>query len=314
MAELRRRSERIAAVEAKSPLNLKEPETSDSEHSSGDDSDGALDEEMMPKNSNQQPKKHSAKSPQRKGQSPGKAAQRSPAGAQRKRKAAADAANDEGGPAAAGTGDGVAAGPGPPGAGAQNGTAGAAAAGAAAGPSTGAGSEAHAGAGAAAGAAAAAAAHPPRPAAKRRKAAPLESLHNLTLWDIITKHPASVERAAKEWVERYCQDKMTATAELMTMVVRAGGCEAEVSVEELEAGEMDDVVKRLVDTIVREGGSEPFRDKKLRGLRSSYDAFWGELTTELQAVGRLLDDPLCDHLNNLLIGMSVSAATVTRAH
>ncbi|KXZ53988.1 hypothetical protein GPECTOR_5g100 [Gonium pectorale] len=144
------------------------------------------------------------------------------------------------------------------------------------------------------------------PAAKRRKVAPLASLQNLTLWDIITKHPASVERAAKEWVQRYCDDKISAMAELMSMIVQAGGSDCGVSEDDLEAGEMDDVVKRLVDTIVRDGGSEPFRDKKLRNLRASYEAFWAALVSELHATGHLLDDHVCERLNNLLTGLSVT--------
>eukprot|EP00198_Chlamydomonas_reinhardtii_P010270 XP_001699607.1 cohesin complex subunit [Chlamydomonas reinhardtii] len=148
----------------------------------------------------------------------------------------------------------------------------------------------------------------PKPAAKRSRKAPEapESLHDLTLWDVLTKHPKSAERAAKEWVERYQADKVAATAELMSMIARAGGCESGVSEDDVEAGEMDDVVRRLVDTIVKDGGSEPFRDRKLRQLRGAYESFWTALSTELHAVGRLLDDHVCDRLSNLLVGLSVT--------
>ena len=56
---------------------------------------------------------------------------------------------------------------------------------------------------------------------------------------------------------------------------------------------------------LQEGGTEPFRDKKLRNLRLSYEAVWSALLSELHAAGRLLDDHVCDRLNNLLIGLSV---------
>jgi hypothetical protein len=55
----------------------------------------------------------------------------------------------------------------------------------------------------------------------------------------------------------------------------------------------------------QDGGTEPFRDKKLRNLRPSYEAFWTALVSELHAAGRLLDDHVCDRLTNLLIGLSV---------
>lgn len=55
----------------------------------------------------------------------------------------------------------------------------------------------------------------------------------------------------------------------------------------------------------QDGGSEPFRDRKLRQLRGAYESFWTALSTELHAVGRLLDDHVCDRLSNLLVGLSV---------
>ncbi|EFJ51319.1 hypothetical protein VOLCADRAFT_88020 [Volvox carteri f. nagariensis] len=294
MAETRRRSSRLSAAEKKASAKAQKPEDSSSEESSSS-GDDHRDEDFAaaeaPKSPT--PRKGTSKSPQKKQRSPGQRAgqRRSPTAAQKKRKASLDDDAAKGGEGEAPENQGDHA---------------AAAAPDAAGP------------GPSSIAAAAAPAVKPKPAPKRGKAAPLASLHNLTLWDIISKHPASVERAAKEWVDRYCQDKLEATSELMSMIVQAGGCESGVSVDDLESGEMDDVIKRLVDTIVREGGSEPFRDKRLRNLRSAYEAFWSALVSELHAAGHLLDDHVCDRLTNLLIGLSVTkirgyrhAATLT---
>ncbi|GLC66838.1 hypothetical protein PLESTF_000479800 [Pleodorina starrii] len=284
MAETRRRSSRLAAAENKSPAKAHEPENSSDEDTSSSD-DNSDDEEFdAPAESPKRARDGSAKSPQQQKQpSPAQRGgkPRAPAAARKKRKVTADGANGDG-EAAEEDGDAAAApdaaaGPGP------------SSVAAAAGPGP-----------------AGTVPAKPKPAAKRGKAAPLASLHNLTLWDIITKHPTSVERAAKEWVDRYCQDKLEATSELMSTIVQAGGCDSGVSVEDVESGDMDDVVKRLVDTIVRDGGTEPFRDKKLRNLRASYESFWDAVVSELHAAGRLLDDHVCDRLNNLLIGLSVT--------
>lgn len=55
---------------------------------------------------------------------------------------------------------------------------------------------------------------------------------------------------------------------------------------------------------LQDGGAEPFRDKKLRNLRSSYDAFWSELVSELHGAGRLMDEQVADRLHDLLTGLS----------
>ncbi|GLI62799.1 hypothetical protein VaNZ11_005547 [Volvox africanus] len=274
MAESRRRSSRILAAENKTPAKAQKPmDSSDDEpRGNGSDDGGELTADDMQKGGTL--RKGNAKSPEmRKEPSPvQRAGQRGGPGAaaHKKRKVPPNPAQGEDEPVQEdenAAGAPATAGPGPS-------------------------------------SMAAAASAKPKSAPKRGKTAPLASLHNLTLWDIITKHPASVERAAKEWVDRYCQDKLEATSELMSMIVLAGGCNSGVSVEDLDSGEMDDVIKRLVDTIVREGGMEPFRDKKLRNLRPAFEAFWRVLIADLHAAGHLLDDYVCDRLANLLIGMS----------
>ncbi|KAI8472835.1 MAG: hypothetical protein J3K34DRAFT_457586 [Monoraphidium minutum] len=155
---------------------------------------------------------------------------------------------------------------------------------------------------------------------KRAKKAPAD-LHELQLFDIVLQHPGSIPRAAKEWVARYRADRDEATAELLTLLVKATGSLDEVTAEDVAAGEVDEVVQGLALRITEESGIDPFAHRATaRTFPDHYRAFWDAAVREAAAQEVLFDGRLPDRITNTVTALSCSpvrpfryAGTVTAA-
>eukprot|EP00798_Chlamydomonas_sp_ICE-L_P010579 gene10579-12238_t len=159
----------------------------------------------------------------------------------------------------------------------------------------------------------------PRRAVKKAKQ-DAEALHSLGIFEIIAKHPDAVLRAAKEWVQEYKSNQSGATARLMSLLVQASGSDKEVEGDEVEDLDVDDLVKQLAEGVIKDGGTEPFQDRKLQKLnfRNTYGAFWDGVVSELHAAELLSNSLAMDKISNLVVALSCStvrpfrlAATLT---
>eukprot|EP00878_Enallax_costatus_P014223 GHUV01014877.1.p1 GENE.GHUV01014877.1~~GHUV01014877.1.p1 ORF type:complete len:467 (+),score=119.45 GHUV01014877.1:76-1476(+) len=162
------------------------------------------------------------------------------------------------------------------------------------------------------------------PAARKRQrtAAARADLHDLTLLEIVMKHSNSIDNAVKEWIERYRSNRAAAAAELMTLLVKVGGCDAELTEEDVEGGEVDQLAARLTNTVVQEGGVDVLHNNRTgRMLAEHYRVFWDKALRQLAAADLLFDDfELNDKLCRLVTALSISvvrgfryAATLTAA-
>lgn len=116
-------------------------------------------------------------------------------------------------------------------------------------------------------------------------------------------------------MQRYLSDATAATAELLTLLAVASGCEEEtVTAEQVEEGEADQLVAKISDALVKYGGHDPFhaRGRELRSFQPHFVAFWSSLLDELQLAERLFDETLCDRLSDVLIAMSCNAVRSLR--
>ena len=129
-------------------------------------------------------------------------------------------------------------------------------------------------------------------------------MHGLELLDILSKHPQSVPQAAKDWVKGYKQDKTVAVTRLMTLVGQVAGYEAEMSSEDVEEGDIDDLVKKMTVQVLNSAVIDPLHDKRLKSFPSAYETFWLSLMHELHQTGLLLDDFLVSRITAFVTGLS----------
>lgn len=77
---------------------------------------------------------------------------------------------------------------------------------------------------------------------------------------IVLDHPAAVPAAAQEWADRYESSRARATAEMLTLLVRAAGAPDDgVTPGEVEDGDVDALVARLVTAVTTDGVADPFK-------------------------------------------------------
>eukprot|EP00879_Flechtneria_rotunda_P009665 GHRR01010112.1.p1 GENE.GHRR01010112.1~~GHRR01010112.1.p1 ORF type:complete len:1314 (+),score=643.17 GHRR01010112.1:935-4876(+) len=126
----------------------------------------------------------------------------------------------------------------------------------------------------------------------------------------------------QEWVERYRRNRGAAAAELMTLLVKAGGCDEELTEEDVEGGEVDQLAQRLTNHMVQDGGVDMFHHNRYaRSFAAHYCLFWDKALRGLAAADLLFDDfELNDKLCRLVTALNISivrsfrhAATLTAA-
>lgn len=138
-----------------------------------------------------------------------------------------------------------------------------------------------------------------------KRAAPNEELHGLELLDILSKHPQSVPQAAKDWVKSFKQDKVEAMTRLMTLIGQVAGYETEMSPEDVEEGDMDDLVKKMTVHLLKSTIIDPLHDKRLKSFPTSYETFWLNLIHELHQTGLLMDNYLVGRITAFVTGLCV---------
>ena len=138
----------------------------------------------------------------------------------------------------------------------------------------------------------------------RKRGATNEDLHGLELLDILSKHSQSVTQAAKDWVKGYKQDKAPAVTRLMTLIAQVAGYEEEVSEEDVEEGDIDDLIKKMTVQVLKANVIDPLHDKRLKTFPTSYETFWTSLMSELHQTGLLLDDYLISRVTAFVTGLS----------
>mmetsp|Transcript_20536 Transcript_20536/g.48895 ORF Transcript_20536/g.48895 Transcript_20536/m.48895 type:complete len:247 (+) Transcript_20536:180-920(+) len=148
----------------------------------------------------------------------------------------------------------------------------------------------------------------PTAASKRRKVPPAPvDLQDLDLFGVVAHHGGAVKTAAKEWAERYLGGRLEATAELMTLLVKACGCPYVVTAADVDEGAIDDLVQRISDAIREEGTADAFSGRGGKTFRSSLEDLLDRAVQEAHAREFLFDDFFCEKLANFLTALSWSA-------
>ncbi|GAB4819997.1 hypothetical protein N2152v2_007043 [Parachlorella kessleri] len=161
----------------------------------------------------------------------------------------------------------------------------------------------------------------PKLAPQRKRRAPTEGdgeAEGSTLLSIVKKHGTALTVAAKDWVQRYKENKPRGTAEVLTFLIQASGAAwmlaflgtacgtdevvGEEEVEELEA----DQLKQQLDERAQEGLEEPFKAKGAKNFRSNYLELWDKIVREAYHAEVLLDQYMLDKLINLVIALNTS--------
>eukprot|EP00955_Chlamydomonas_euryale_P009842 105604-Chlamydomonas_euryale.AAC.5 len=70
--------------------------------------------------------------------------------------------------------------------------------------------------------------------------------------EVLVKHAEAVPRAARELVSDYSSDKVASMARLMTLIAHAAGYDDEVSNDDVESGEVDELVKKMAAIVVKQ--------------------------------------------------------------
>lgn len=154
---------------------------------------------------------------------------------------------------------------------------------------------------------------------KKPRAAPgTKAKHNLTLFDIVCKHPTSINTACKEWMARYKANKAKGAAEIITLLVKACGSDMDVTADDLEEGDVDDVVSAIARKVMQDGGADPFKSKQLRNFKVHYLHMWDKLVCEVHVSDLLFDGYLMERVKDMVIALSCNvvrpfryAATLT---
>ncbi|GAX82288.1 hypothetical protein CEUSTIGMA_g9717.t1 [Chlamydomonas eustigma] len=144
---------------------------------------------------------------------------------------------------------------------------------------------------------------------------------SLSLVDVLGKHPGSISKTATEWLQEFRDHKLEAVAKLMSLVAKVAGYEEDITIEDVEDGDVDDLVKKMAAYVIKNMCIQPLNDKRLKAFGASYQAWWSLVVSELYSAGLLLDDLLVERLSALLISLSCSsiqqfrlAATLTASH
>ncbi|KAL0045252.1 hypothetical protein WJX82_001839 [Trebouxia sp. C0006] len=138
------------------------------------------------------------------------------------------------------------------------------------------------------------------------------------LLELVKNHPKALTAAAKDWANAYQQDRAAATAELLTLLTQASGCSTEVTEDDVEEGEVDKLVKGLLQQVTQDGLEDQFKSKAGKSFKANYMEFWDKVMRECQSTDILFDNYLLEKVSFLVIALSCSvvrhfryAATMT---
>ncbi|KAL3143333.1 hypothetical protein ABBQ38_002169 [Trebouxia sp. C0009 RCD-2024] len=160
----------------------------------------------------------------------------------------------------------------------------------------------------------------PRSTAKKRKATEVAagSASDAPLLELVRNHPKALTAAAKDWVNAYQQNRAAATAELLTLLTQASGCATDVTEDNVDEGEVDKLVKGLVQQVSQDGIEDHFKSKAGKSFKTNYLELWDKVMRECQSADLLFDNYLLDKISYLVIALSCSvvrhfryAATMT---
>lgn len=122
---------------------------------------------------------------------------------------------------------------------------------------------------------------------------------------IVLDHPAAVPAAAQEWADRYESSRARATAEMLTLLVRAAGAPDDgVTPGEVEDGDVDALVARLVTAVTTDGVADPFKRRGGKAAKGAYGALWRAAVTALAGRALLGDSYFVDKATAVLLGLS----------
>ncbi|KAK9861473.1 hypothetical protein WJX84_003608 [Apatococcus fuscideae] len=144
--------------------------------------------------------------------------------------------------------------------------------------------------------------------AKKHRTEDSQALEETTLAGILLKQKNASSAAARAWTDKFQISKPAAMAELLSMLIQACGVKNALSSEEIEEGDVDKLVRHLLETVAEEGHDNHFHVKGGKALRTQYLEFWDKLIRECNAAEILYDATLLETLSNLVIGLSCSVA------
>ncbi|DBA75127.1 hypothetical protein WJX77_008338 [Trebouxia sp. C0004] len=160
----------------------------------------------------------------------------------------------------------------------------------------------------------------PAPTPKRRKTTQEPAATNMDapLLELVKNHPKALTAAAKDWANAYQQNRAAATAELLNLLTQASGCSTEVTEDDVEEGEVDKLVKGLLQQVTQDGLEDQFKSKAGKSFKANYLEFWDKVMRECQSTDILFDNYLLEKVSFLVIALSCSvvrhfryAATMT---
>ncbi|KAK9814838.1 hypothetical protein WJX72_012382 [[Myrmecia] bisecta] len=148
---------------------------------------------------------------------------------------------------------------------------------------------------------------------KRKAEKVVEDPGELTMLEIVKNHGTAITVAAKEWVDRYREDRAAATAELLTLLVQASGSTYVLSADEAEEGEVDKLVQKLLTKATQDGYDDLFKAKGQRDhFKANYLEMWDKLVRECHTEEILFDEYLLEKVTHLVIGLNCSVARCFR--
>ncbi|KAA6430018.1 MAG: hypothetical protein FRX49_00449 [Trebouxia sp. A1-2] len=161
---------------------------------------------------------------------------------------------------------------------------------------------------------------PAAPTPKRRKTTqePAATSMDAPLLELVKNHPKALTAAAKDWANAYQHNRAAATAELLTLLTQASGCSTEVTEDHVEEGEVDKLVKGLLQQVTQDGLEDQLKSKAGKSFKANYLEFWDKIMRECQSADILFDNYLLEKVSFLVIALSCSvvrhfrfAATMT---
>lgn len=133
--------------------------------------------------------------------------------------------------------------------------------------------------------------------------------------DALRSESGGISSAAREWVDRFRNDRAEATAEVLTFFLQACGVTSRgVTAEEAEHTGADEI-KQEADAAAQEDGlDEIFSGKSAaaRHLRASYKELWDKLIRDAAVAGQLQGGFFLDKAVNLVIALSTSVVRELR--
>lgn len=135
---------------------------------------------------------------------------------------------------------------------------------------------------------------------------PSPSPPHLLITEITLNHPDTVDAAVSDWADAYEARRAAATAELLSLLVQAAGADASVAAADVDEGDTDDLVARLVAAVTAGGVADPYARGGRAGARAraAYGSLWRGAIGALAARGLLGDGYFVDKATAVLLGLS----------